>query len=68
MNPTKKEFEILSKKEQIEEENKTLGIDKLTDKELVEKYIIDGMDKKEAIKLVAKQRGKTKNEVYMECI
>lgn len=50
------------------EEDKNLGIDKLTDKELVEKYIIDGMDKKEAIKLVAKQRGKTKNEVYMECI
>ncbi|MBR5227158.1 MAG: 16S rRNA (cytidine(1402)-2'-O)-methyltransferase [Clostridia bacterium] len=40
----------------------------LTNKELVEKYVNDGMDKKEAIKKVAKQRGLNKNEVYMECV
>ena len=40
----------------------------MTDKELVEYYIGQGMDKKEAIKKVAKERGKTKNEVYMECV
>ena len=51
-----------------EEENEKLGIDKMTDKELVEYYINQGVDKKEAIKKVAKERGKTKNEVYMECI
>lgn len=51
-----------------EEENEKLGIDKMTDKELVEYYIEQGMDKKEAIKKVAKERGKTKNEVYMECV
>lgn len=37
-------------------------------KELVKSYMQEGMDKKEAIKLVAKQRGVTKNEVYQECI
>jgi len=51
-----------------EEENEKLGIDKMTDKELVEYYIEQGMKKKEAIKKVAKERGKTKNEVYMECV
>ena len=50
------------------EENEKLGIDKMTDKELVEYYINSGIDKKEAIKKVAKERGKTKNEVYMECV
>ena len=40
----------------------------MTDKELVEYYIKQGIEKKEAIKKVAKERGKTKNEVYMECI
>lgn len=48
-----------------EEENEKLGIDKMTDKELVEYYIEQGENKKEAIKKVAKERGKTKNEVYM---
>lgn len=49
-------------------ENEALGLDMLSDKELVEKYIEAGMDKKEAIKKVAKERGKNKNEVYMECV
>ena len=51
-----------------EEENEKLGIDKMTDRELVEYYVGQGVDKKEAIKKVAKERGKTKNEVYMECV
>lgn len=49
-------------------ENETLGLDTLSDKQLVEKYIENGMSKKDAIKKVAKERGKNKNEVYMECI
>lgn len=40
----------------------------LSNKELVLKYVADGMDKKNAIKKVAKQRGLNKNEVYMECV
>ena len=36
----------------------------LTDKELIEKYIADGLDKKEALKKVAKERGVPKSELY----
>ena len=49
-------------------EDKLLGLDLLSDKELVEKYIRQGLVKKDAIKKVAKERGKNKNEVYMECV
>ena len=49
-------------------EDKLLGLDLLSDKELVEKYIESGLSKKDAIKKVAKERGKNKNEVYMECV
>lgn len=55
----------------IELENKKMvesGESSLTNKELVEKYVLDGMTKKEAIKQVAKKRGLNKNEVYMECV
>lgn len=55
----------------IELENKKMiesGESTLTNKELVEKYVLDGMTKKEAIKQVAKKRGLNKNEVYMECV
>ena len=45
-----------------------MGLDLLSDKELVEKYIEQGLTKKDAIKKVAKERGKNKNEVYMECV
>lgn len=55
-------------KEKIEEENAELGKDKMTDKELVEYYVSLGDSKKDAIKKVAKERNKTKNDVYMECI
>lgn len=54
--------------EQKESQAKLQGIDKLTDKELVEKYISEGLNKKDAIKRTAKERGKSKNEVYMECV
>jgi len=54
--------------EKKQKEIESLGLDTLTDKELVEKYIEFGMNKKEAIKKVAKERGKNKNEVYMECV
>lgn len=36
--------------------------------ELVREYIKDGIDKKEAIKKVAKLKGVNKNEVYKDCI
>jgi 16S rRNA (cytidine1402-2'-O)-methyltransferase len=36
--------------------------------QLVEEYILSGIDKKEAIKKVAKIKGVNKNEVYKECI
>ena len=49
-------------------ENESLGLDTLSDKELVDRYIESGMTKKDAIKKVAKERGKNKNEVYMECV
>ena len=36
--------------------------------ELVKEYIKLGLSKNEAIKKVAKEKGITKNEVYMECV
>lgn len=54
--------------EKKKQENEMLGVDLLSDKQLVEKYIEEGMTKKDAIKKVAKERGKNKNEVYMECV
>ena len=42
--------------------------DEIDAKELVKKYMSDGVSKKEAIKLVAKQKGVNKNVVYQECI
>lgn len=55
-------------KEKKENEDAVLGKDKMTDKELVEYYMSLGDNKKDAIKKVAKERNKTKNDVYMECI
>lgn len=52
---------------EIKEENDLLYADK-SYTELVEEYIDSGMDKKEAIKKVAKIKGVNKNEVYKECI
>lgn len=39
-------------------------ISELTIDELMEKYLVDGFDKKEAMKKVAKNKGITKSEVY----
>jgi len=36
----------------------------MTAKEHLEKYLNEGMDKKEAVKKVAKERGVPKNEIY----
>lgn len=36
--------------------------------ELMKKYISQGVDKKEAMKLVAKEKGITKSEVYKQCL
>lgn len=54
--------------EKRKEQNEALGLDILSDKELVEKYMKSGLPKKDVIKKVAKERGKNKNEVYMECV
>lgn len=62
------EGNIEGEKEKKEEHNVIEGIDKMSNKELVEKYIKDGNSKKDAIKKVAKERGLNKNEVYMECV
>ena len=43
-------------------------LEKLDAVELVKEYINDGIDKKDAIKKVAKELGVNKNEVYKKCI
>ncbi len=58
----------LGDEEKKKQEDEALGLDALSDKQLVERYIEGGMSKKDAIKKVAKERGKNKNEVYMECV
>lgn len=62
-NEVKGEFVIVlegvHKKEEIVEE---------TIKELMEQYLEEGYDKKEAMKLVAKKKGISKSEVYKELI
>lgn len=54
-------------KETIEEDlqKKILSIPNAT---LVKEYINSGMDKKDAIKAVAKEKGIPKNEVYKDCL
>ncbi len=39
-----------------------------TVEELMERYLEEGMDKKEAMKLVAKEKGISKSEVYKACL
>lgn len=39
-----------------------------TIEELMERYLEEGMDKKEAMKLVAKEKGISKSEVYKACL
>ncbi len=57
--------EGLTKELETEEEKSKLSI---SSKQLVLEEMKNGMDKKEAIKKVAKLKGLTKNEVYQECI
>lgn len=52
--------------EELEERNKEV-INNKSNTELVKEYMIEGLDKKEAIKKVAKLKGVSKNEVYKEC-
>lgn len=55
----KGEYVLLVEKGEKEDANKDL-----TEKQLIEKYILDGLDKKEALKKVAKERGIPKSELY----
>lgn len=63
---------IEGNKDGIEKKKENMNLkenmDKLSNKELVSEYISKGIDKKEAIKKVAKERNLNKNDVYMECI
>lgn len=56
---------IDEKKKSIDTKNRR---DKLSNKELVKEYMSQGIEKKEAIKKVAKERNLNKNDVYMECV
>ncbi|MDO4282417.1 MAG: 16S rRNA (cytidine(1402)-2'-O)-methyltransferase [Clostridia bacterium] len=49
-------------------EKKQVEMLNMDSKEQVKKYMDDGMSKKDAIKMVAKEKGVNKNEVYQECI
>lgn len=67
--PLKGEIVCMLEATSIEEINNNI-VDKyegLSNSELVEKFIKEGMDKKLAIKKVAKDRDLNKNDVYMEC-
>lgn len=50
------------------EEKRKEELEKVDPVELVKKYIEEGIDKKDAIKKVAKEMGVNKNEVYKQCI
>ena len=50
------------------EEKRKEEIEKIEPVELVKQYIKEGMDKKDAIKKVAKEMSVNKNEVYKECL
>ena len=54
-------------KEEADKKNKEL-LNEKNNLDLVKEYISDGMDKKEAIKKVAKLKGISKNEVYKDCL
>lgn len=57
------EFVIVIEGQEIENVNAELSV-----KEYFLKLRNEGIDKKEAIKLIAKERGQSKNEIYMEVI
>lgn len=50
------------------EEQKQEELSKIDPVELVKEYIKSGMDKKDAIKKVAKEMGVNKNEIYKKCL
>lgn len=50
------------------EEKRKEEMEKIDPVELVKKYIEEGIDKKDAIKKVAKEMGVNKNEIYKQCI
>lgn len=50
------------------EEQKQEELSKIDPVDLVKKYIESGMDKKDAIKKVAKEMGVNKNEIYKKCL
>jgi len=56
---------IAGKSEEELEQEKRLGWEDLTIEEHLKMYIENGMDKKEAVKVVAKERGLKKQEVYL---
>lgn len=60
----KGEFVIVLEGKEIEKEEPSS--ENVAD--LMKKYLSQGIDKKEAMKLVAKEKGTTKSEVYKECV
>jgi 16S rRNA (cytidine1402-2'-O)-methyltransferase len=69
-NPIKGEIVIIIEgrsEQEVKEENNKI-YDNKSYIELVTDYMKSGIDKKEAIKKVAKLKGVNKNEVYKECI
>lgn len=50
------------------EEQKQEELSKINPVDLVREYITQGMDKKDAIKKVAKEMGVNKNEIYKQCL
>lgn len=50
------------------EEQRQEKLSKIDPVDLVKKYINQGMDKKDAIKKVAKEMGVNKNEIYKQCL
>ena len=50
------------------EKKKKAELEKIDSVDLVKKYLSEGMNKKDAIKKVAKELGVNKNEVYKKCI
>lgn len=60
---------IVEGKSEIElEQKRKEELEKIDPIDLVKEYMNDGIDKKEAIKKVAKELGVNKNEVYKKCI
>ena len=60
---------IIEGKSEVElEEKRKEELEKTDPIDLVKEYISNGMDKKEAIKKVAKEYGVNKNEIYKKCL